>query len=406
MKLIETMLVVASSNAFAAAFVPHKTQPFTPHHSSSLASFTSSYTATSTTTSTITTSTTTSSTASSGEEFKIRTAQLCEERNLKLEKVKNARDISSAQQQTTSFLIRSGRVFRTGRVSDASPNDLSLLKDQIGMKTLVDLRSYGELKDDEALDRDEVFGDYTDIIWDERASAIKVLNDGTSRVSKKKNFVGHVKDLVGGAKKGIDVATHFKNETDSSAVEEPTEQMVEGTATVDSSAGLLSVLNSAADLAEMTGDCDGDEQCMDAKSSSLMIEGDVDEDIDESSSDNDKKKKKRFSKTYSSVEDFLKDESRVNRKERHFVAVMNELKYVKGTLSKVRKRDLAKAIIKSPGAIVSRRVRSSCKNTFLDRINEGGLHLMNEIFLDLLLSDCRMITLIIVTGRFFIVAKN
>mmetsp|Transcript_1937 Transcript_1937/g.2338 ORF Transcript_1937/g.2338 Transcript_1937/m.2338 type:complete len:210 (-) Transcript_1937:150-779(-) len=77
----------------------------------------------------------------------------------------------------------------------------------------------------------------------------------------------------------------------------------------------------------------------------------------------------------------VQDETRAGVKERHFVSIMNEMKYVKGTLSKVRKRDLAKAIIKSPGAIVSKRVRSSCKDVFLSRINAGGLHMLNELML-------------------------
>ena len=38
---------------------------------------------------------------------------------------------------------------------------------------------------------------------------------------------------------------------------------------------------------------------------------------------------------------------------------MNELKYVRGTLRKVRKRDIAKTVLKSPGALVSKRVRGN-----------------------------------------------
>ena len=70
-----------------------------------------------------------------------------------------------------------------------------------------------------------------------------------------------------------------------------------------------------------------------------------------------------------------------NRKERHFVSLMNEFKYVKGTLSRVRKRDITKSILKSPGAILSRRVRSSAKKPFLDEINGGGLQMLNELLL-------------------------
>ena len=60
---------------------------------------------------------------------------------------------------------------------------------------------------------------------------------------------------------------------------------------------------------------------------------------------------------------------------------MNEFKYVKGTVSKLRKRDITKAIMKSPGALVSRRVRTSIKKPFLDEINDGGLPMLNELLL-------------------------
>merc|ERR1712157_282535 len=60
-------------------------------------------------------------------------------------------------------------------------------------------------------------------------------------------------------------------------------------------------------------------------------------------------------------------------RKRIFVSMMNEFKYVRGTLSKLRKRDLAKVILKSPGAIVSKSVRDSCYNVFINEINDGGL---------------------------------
>merc|ERR1712127_213101 len=60
---------------------------------------------------------------------------------------------------------------------------------------------------------------------------------------------------------------------------------------------------------------------------------------------------------------------------------MNEFKYVKGTLKKLRKRDVAKAVLKSPGAIISRRVRTNIKSVFLKEINEGGLPMLNELVL-------------------------
>lgn len=298
------------------------------------------------------------------QEFKLRTKQLCNERNLKLQKVKNARDLASVKHCP----IQPGRIIRTGRVSDATKQDLTLLNDQIGVKTLVDLRSYTELKDDLTLDRKEVFGDFVDLIWDEKKDLVRVLNKGRSRVEKKKNIAGHVKTLVGGAKKGIDVATHFRNETVSSSSTT--------SSAVDEVDDLLKVLTSAAELAESSDSCN---DC-DAPAKPIIHDENIDE-HEELSEGGKVTSKDRFSKTYRNRKDLYKDKSRCDTKERHFVSIMNEMKYVKGTLSKVRKRDLAKALIKSPGAIVSKRVRSSCKDVFLDRINEGGLHMLNELLL-------------------------
>ncbi len=300
--------------------------------------------------------------------FKQRIKQLCLERNYPFQKIKNARDLSST---TPSSPIQPNRIVRTGRISDATESDLAVLNNDIQIKTLVDLRSYTELKDDPVLDREEVFGEFKDLVWDERKNSVKVLGEGRSRVEKKKNIVGHVKELMSGAKKGVEVATHHQQQKSDH------EGKDEGSITTPDSEGLIAVLSSAADLAEATdackeGNCDDDNAVL--SSDTILYENQEDEgEAKESSSS-------RFVKTYK-CEDFFKDEARVNDKERHFVSIVNELKYVKGTLSKVRKRDLAKVIMKSPGAIVSKRVRNGCKEVFLDRINEGGLTLLNEILL-------------------------
>lgn len=70
-----------------------------------------------------------------------------------------------------------------------------------------------------------------------------------------------------------------------------------------------------------------------------------------------------------------------NNRKRHFVSLMNEYKYVRGVVRKLRKRDVLKVVLKSPGALFSRRVRKALKNVFLDEINDGGLHLLNELML-------------------------
>merc|ERR1711957_803193 len=67
--------------------------------------------------------------------------------------------------------------------------------------------------------------------------------------------------------------------------------------------------------------------------------------------------------------------------ERHFVSIMNELKYVRGTLIHLRKRDIAKTIIKGPTTIVSKKARETIKKPFLDEINGGGLPMLNDLLL-------------------------
>ncbi len=374
---IYSTIIITTSNAF---ILTPSSSSFTIQSKSSLTSVSLSSSSQSTT----------SSTKEEGE-FKIRTKQLCAERNLPLQKVKNARDLSSVAHSP----IQQNRIIRTGRVSDATKDDLSLLLDTIGIKTLVDLRSYTELKDDMTLDRKEVFGEFNDLIWDERTDVIKVLNEGRSRVEKKKNIVGHVKELVGGAKRGVDVATHFRNETDTSANASTIHTgSVSDDDTVVVDNGLLKVLTSAAELADATQACEDCHDDDDDDSTPAILEDKVifDEELADHHTTTDTAStgttntanianKKRFIKLYHNRNEMINDKSRAESKERHFVSIMNELKYVIGTLSKVRKRDLAKAIIKSPGAIVSKRVRSSCKEVFLSRINSGGLHMLNELLL-------------------------
>ena len=98
------------------------------------------------------------------EAFLQRCKTLCDERNLKLEKVKNARDLSSVKNSP----VQPGRIYRMGRVSDATDEDLQLLREQLNIHTLVDLRSPTELKDDPTLMREAVFQNYTDILWKEQ----------------------------------------------------------------------------------------------------------------------------------------------------------------------------------------------------------------------------------------------
>lgn len=245
------------------------------------------------------------------ETFDAHNAALCKERNLPLEKVKNARDLASPQNSP----IKPGRVYRIGRVSDATEQDLEILFGQIGIKTLVDLRSPTELKDDPTLEREEVFTGFTDMVFFENGNKVKELGPEEKRMQKKSKR-DRVKQAVTGAKKNTkDVVVGF----------------------VDNFFGGH----------EFDGE-DKEEECIDCMEASKLLE--------ESS-------------------------RRKNRKERHFVSIMNELKYVRGTLSKLRKRDIAGTILKAPSTIVSKSARENIKKPFLEEINGGGLPMLNELLL-------------------------
>ena len=227
-----------------------------------------------------------------------RTKKLSEMRNLKLQQVLNARDLSTCKNSP----IKPGKLFRTGRLSEASASDIQLLMDRLQLKTLVDLRSPTELKDDQALMRTDVFGNFTNVVWKDRGrrkeGCVRVLKADESPVkhhrfwkrSKKRNDL--VDDMIVGKE------------------------------------------DDAAD------ECDECEDLGASIASQLNYGG--------------------------------------QRKERLFVPLMNEFKYVKGTVSKLRKRDIVRAIFKSPASIFSKRVRNAIKKPFLDRINDGGLVLLNE----------------------------
>jgi hypothetical protein len=235
-------------------------------------------------------------------EFKKQTKRLCEERNLSLEKVKNARDLASVRGSP----ILPGKLFRMGRISDATTSDIDLLMKELNLKTLVDLRSPTELKDDPTLLREQVFDGFTTMVWSERGGkkqgCLREMPQGESPILKKRFWKNNNKNVV--------VAP-------------------DGTMFVE------------ADEEEEEEDC---LVCDDGSKPVDMVK------------------------------------SR-DRKERHFVSLMNELKYVRGTLGKVRKRDIAKTVLKSPGALLSKRVRGNISKPFIQEINEGGLPMLNELLL-------------------------
>ncbi|KAL7513644.1 hypothetical protein ACHAXN_010898 [Cyclotella atomus] len=212
------------------------------------------------------------------QQFFERTAALCQERNLPLAHVKNARDLCSP----VNSPIIPGRVYRIGRVSDASAEDLELLFGKLGIKTFVDLRSPTELKDDPTLEREEVFGNFTDMVYYERSKMVKELGPEEKRMEKKRKR-DKIRKAVGGVGKNtLDAVFSFVDKFGSSEEGEGEE-----------------------------------DECIDCLEASKLLE---------------------------------ESARRKNRKERHFVSIMNELKY-------------------------------KIKKPFLDEINGGGLPMLNELLL-------------------------
>ena len=230
--------------------------------------------------------------------FKEEISALCNERNLPLEQVKNCRDLSA----TASSPIIPGRLFRMGRVGDATEKDQKILfEGGIGINTLVDLRSPTELRDDDALMADH-FGDFADLVWIEngrrRDGCLRELEAGVSPVEKSRKLRL--------SKKKLDPSDDIAAEDEMCDV-----------------------------------GCD-DPTTLPAERALTKSNG---------------------------------------RKERHFVSLMNEFKYVRGTVTKLRKRDIAKAIIKAPGAFLSKRIWNSLKEPFITEINSGGLIMLNDLLL-------------------------
>mmetsp|Transcript_13140 Transcript_13140/g.24698 ORF Transcript_13140/g.24698 Transcript_13140/m.24698 type:complete len:541 (-) Transcript_13140:165-1787(-) len=315
------------------------------------------------------------------EAFFAKTKELCKERNLSLAKIKNARDLASVKNSP----VQPGRVLRTGRVSDASQEDIELLFGQMGVKTLVDLRSPTELKDDPTLDRGEVFGDFTSLIFTERKNGVvKELVRGEPRIERRRRMEGGQNPLQ----------KLIRGGGGSSKKEEPVQVQREQADDVDSAASRKHLLLSAVDVAAITAEESGEndglvvETISDDAARLLEDEGEEDDDDEDEEVEEEKeqtmknkiKRKRRFAKVYPPGA-IHGDSTRQDRKERHFVSIMNEIKYVKGTVSKVRKRDIAKVLIESPGALVSKRVRGHIKKPFLDEINGGGLPMLNELLL-------------------------
>lgn len=232
------------------------------------------------------------------QKFLQQTRDLSEQRNLKLERVLNARDLSTCEHSP----IIPGRVYRTGKLSEASEHDMKLLMEEVGLKTIVDLRSATELKDDTHLGA-PIYGNFTNVVWKDRGRK----KDGCIRVLKSNE--SPVKDRF------------WKRSHRNLVVEDM-------------------IVGNQEDEAEA-------DHCDECGSMGAVVAS----------------------------------EYEGPGKERLFVPLMNEFKYVKGTIGKLRKRDLVRAMLRAPGSVFSKRVRKKLKKPFLSKINGGGLQMLNELLL-------------------------
>ena len=286
---------------------------------------------------------------------------LCEERNIPFENVKNCRDLASP----TGSVVQPNRLFRMGRLSDATEKDIELLQQELKIKTIVDLRSPTELKDDETLHREQVFGDFVDIVWKEgrrgRDGCIKEMSEGDDVIQASRRrpnlgkFFKRRAAAAAAAAEGIDE----DNQDDDGVVSSIEEDLDEDDEKI---------------LEEIVAALEGTD--VDQDDSGEGVTAGLDDDDDDCEYDDEDCDDCDVGSIPAGPAAMQQD-----RQERHFVSLMNEFKYVRGTVSKVRKRDIARSILKSPGALLSRRVRSSVKKPFLQKINDGGLPMLNELLL-------------------------
>ena len=90
--------------------------------------------------------------------------------------IKNVRDVATV----SPALLRPGRLFRCGTPSNANLDDKNNFIDTLGIKTLVDLRSVTELKEDELVEDGLAYEGFTDVLWKRRTGARIIKKAGRS----------------------------------------------------------------------------------------------------------------------------------------------------------------------------------------------------------------------------------
>lgn len=99
--------------------------------------------------------------------------------NLKLESVLNVRDFSTVHPS-----IKSGKLFRAGCVSNASDSDVNFLREKLGMKSWVDLRSSTEHEDDSNMNS-KIYDGYQNVVYDKKANILQTEEGSVATIGKR-----------------------------------------------------------------------------------------------------------------------------------------------------------------------------------------------------------------------------
>ena len=118
--------------------------------------------------------------------------------NYKLDNIKNMRDVSTA----VSGRIKPAKIFRTGCVSKASDSDKKCVLGELGVKTLIDLRSPAELHEDEDINSD-VYKGFQNFNYDKKTMSFvpDSSTDALSSSGKKRYFISLMSESL--IKKGV-----------------------------------------------------------------------------------------------------------------------------------------------------------------------------------------------------------
>jgi protein tyrosine/serine phosphatase len=117
--------------------------------------------------------------------------------NIPMECVKNMRDVSTASSQVS---IKPTKLFRTGCVSKASSVDTTCIRDKLGIKVLIDLRSPAEVEEDVNIHGD-VYQGFQTLNFDKKSSLFVADKNSQSVDGKRRYFISLMSESL--IKKGV-----------------------------------------------------------------------------------------------------------------------------------------------------------------------------------------------------------